>query len=224
MHEPLKDTSVFYMLCFSASQSTLRIGDFGENHYLWQEKCSCLTQIQFTTRINAGTIQSAYVCNGWKALKRIKFSNAWIEFWIVNRAKSEKKIHQLLTGLNRLLSCGQWWVKMGQHGNMARRQMRRCNEKRKYGNCGQWWIRILATWQAYRWPSRCYRMKNSRDSVNCSLQIWYKFNAVLWDFPPKLFSILLAFIPVVCGANLSDCDVRRPPSSKLSHLTCAGIK
>ena len=123
MHEPLKDTSVFYMLCFSASQSTLRIGDFGENHYLWQEKCSCLTQIQFTTRINAGTIQSAYVCNGWKALKRIKFSNAWIEFWIVNRAKSEKKIHQLLTGLNRLLSCGQWWVKRGQHGKRTDQKM-----------------------------------------------------------------------------------------------------
>ena len=81
-----------------------------------------LTQIQFTTRKNAGTAQQG-VCMQWlKALKRIKFSNAWIEFWIVNRAKSEKKIHQLLTGLNRLLSCVQWWVKMWHHGKTDENQ------------------------------------------------------------------------------------------------------
>ena len=107
---------------------------------------------------------------------------------------------------------------------MARGQIRRCNEKRQYGNCGQWWIRNMATWQEDRWPSRCYRMKKSRDSVDCSLQICCKFNAVTWNFPSKLFCILLAFFPVVCGANLSDFSVWQSPSSKLSHLTCAGKK
>ena len=85
MHEPLKDTSVFYMLCFLTSQSTLRIDNFGENHYLWQEKCSCLTQIQFTTRINAGTVQSA-TCMQW--LKSIE-------------------ANKVFKRLNRILNCEQ---------------------------------------------------------------------------------------------------------------------
>ena len=47
----------------------------------------------------------------------IKVPSTWIGFWIVNRAEQWKEIHQLLTGLNRLLNCGQWWGKNVRDGN-----------------------------------------------------------------------------------------------------------